>query len=193
MQRVVRALVWHHLRDLIDKPKALQRALDAITSHAIELNRLAGVLACQITADRQEQENLRAEIDDLEPRTDWNRLNTPEAAVIPFRHLVDHKTADGVPIRDGLTIYRRAWGDDGEVEPVTLKLDGRIHEIDYILWRCHAVVGLRDTRYDNLDGLGPLTEWYGRKETVYKLQYMELLLERDRLNLKLKELETKLG
>lgn len=132
-------------------------------------------------------------------RTEWNRLNSPEAAVMPFRersvkirHLVDHRTADGVPIRDGLTIYRRAWDDDQEIEPVALKLDGRIHEIDYILWRCHSVVGLRDTRYDNLDGLGPLTEWYGRKETVYKLQYMELLLERDRINLKLRELESKL-
>lgn len=66
MQCVVPAFVWQHYRDLSDKAKALRRALDAITSHAAELRRLAGVLACQITADRQEQEKLRAEIDNLQ-------------------------------------------------------------------------------------------------------------------------------
>lgn len=57
-----------HFSDLIDK--ALRRALDAITSHATELNRLAGVLAVQITVERQEQERLRGTIDDLERKLD---------------------------------------------------------------------------------------------------------------------------
>lgn len=98
--------------------------------------------------------------------------------------LLRFQTADGVPLRNGMTIYQRVVDHHRlqEMEPWEVVLDAAVHEIESVQTVTGAEIGLCLKRSTCPMGMGPLACWYSSKEAIRKDRIRELLEARDEID-----------